>query len=46
MLKYTLSWQQIGFFNIRYESAVTEHFERYARCLNTYHKSQKLVTCL
>jgi len=46
MLKSTLSWQQIGFFNIRYESAATEYFERYGRYLNTYDKSQKLVTCL
>jgi hypothetical protein len=46
MFKSTLSWQQIGFFNIRYESDATEHFERYTRYLNTYDKSHKLVTCL
>jgi len=46
MFKSTLSWQQIGFFNISYEPDATEHSGRYARYLNTYDKSQKLVTCL
>ena len=46
MFKSTLSWQQIGFFNIRYESDMTEHSASCVRYLNTHDKSQKLVTCL